>query len=698
MKRNKIAFLIISLIVFIFIIFFGPMDIFTHGYYSEEVDIVKLVADDLWGEISLAEDYEVQFTPQHNHMVGVEIYLKNHPVGNTGNLILTILNNEEKIIDKIDLDLSKVMEDSWYKVYTSAKLKEGQLYKLNISATNCPIIPCLQMVNPEYLPTEELKGNVLISFAYGKSTFTAQNKALICLFIISVWLFLIYKLLEVKRGKLVKLVSMILFITSVLAWNYMYNSMDNQNTSFSGFQLDSESLVTDVIYAEKMGKYYTDISGFGLGKYYDLNGRLNVQGASYLTDDNWLNGYSRTINAIIVNSNVYSKKVAVVGNQIEFSNGDVEKIVEIFDDDSNIIIHLKGEDVSYEKNGALNEASFLDENGEQLHKNLISAYNSQYGLQGKFFRYLAHYMGVTSLKLSCSVMTAFVFAIIVILISTKYNNILGGCFLVTFWLSPWIVNFARNLYWVEFTWFIPMVIGLFCSWKILDRKCRIVSYILAFIAILCKSLCGYEYITAVMMGLIAFLLVDFIRAVVEKNRALAFLTLRTIIIIGTVALLGFLAAICIHAQLRGNGNLIEGIKTIYERDVLRRTAGADLNNFNPVYWDSFNASIWQVYCQYFHFSTEVITGITGNLFSILCIVPLCILGIEARKKLNVELLAMYVVFFLLSISWFILAKSHSYIHTTMNYVLWYFGFIQICFYIIVNKVVSVFNNVEKKEG
>ena len=43
----------------------------------------------------------------------------------------------------------------------------------------------------------------------------------------------------------------------------------------------------------------------------------------------------------------------------------------------------------------------------------------------------------------------------------------------------------------------------------------------------------------------------------------------------------------------------------------------------------------------------------------------------------------YTVSFLATISWFVLAKAHSYIHTHMNYVLWYFGFVQVCLYILI---------------
>lgn len=688
-KKNRNIFIIISMIMLFLVVAVGPLDLFTHGYYSEEIDVSQIAEEDFLGEIDLSEqDYFMQFSPQKSHMAGIELYLNNQPAGNTGSMVIEVSNSAGKKVDKITVDLNRVTEASWYKVYTSASLKQGQIYTLSISVMNCDTVPHLQLVNQDYLSDEIIQGNALVSFAYAQSTFTFQNKIIMLLFVISLWVFMLYKLLDQKNRNVFKSISFIVFVTAILSWNYMYNSMDNQNTSFGDFQSDSESLVTDVIYAEEDGEYFRQDNekGFGLGGYITLS--------NYTTDDDWLNGFSRTENALLLNTNDYTKEVAIVGNQVQFKNGDIQQITSVSDDGSYIYIGLSGDKTSSAKNGSLDDAVFLDSNGNQLHKGLEAAYKSQYGLQGKVFRRFARNMNeddmLSNLHLICSLLTALIFAVIVWLISRKYNNILAGCFFATFWLSPWIINFARNLYWVEFTWFIPMAIGLFCAWKISDKKCRIVSYIMTFIAITGKCLCGYEYITVVMMGLIAFLFVDFVKAFDEKKCQKSILVFRTIIIIGVIALCGFMVAICIHAPLRGDGNLIEGIKNIIKQDVLRRTAGADLNDFQLVYWDSFNASVWQTFCTYFHFSTEIITGITGNLFPLLCIIPLCIFGYEVKnKRLNTELLTMYCVFFLTSISWFVLAKSHSYIHTHMNYVLWYFGFVQVCFYIIINKIVSV---------
>ena len=124
--------------------------------------------------------------------------------------------------------------------------------------------------------------------------------------------------------------------------------------------------------------------------------------------------------------------------------------------------------------------------------------------------------------------------------------------------------------------------------------------------------------------------------------------------------------------------------------------GGDKNKFARVYWNSFDASIFEVCCKYFNFSTNIISGIPGKLFPLLSIAPLAIFAYDYRQgKLSIECLSMYIVFFLTCISWFVLAKSHSYIHTHMNYVLWYFGFVQICLYVCTIKCTEIYKNINK---
>lgn len=325
-------------------------------------------------------------------------------------------------------------------------------------------------------------------------------------------------------------------------------------------------------------------------------------------------------------------------------------------------------------------------------------YQSQYGLQGRIFVFLSHFVGVETLHLVCAFFFAVTGMIIVCLIAQKYNRLLAATFYLTFLLSPWITDFARNLYWVEFTWFLPMAVGLFCAWKIDSVRYRYLCYAAAFLSLLVKSLCGYEYVSTVMMGLIQFLVVDILIALTRKERGKATVLFRSILGIGIAAVAGFAIALVIHAYYRGSGSIIHGIVNIYKQDVLRRTLGGNPFNYREGNIASLDCSIWDAVCGYFKFETQIITGIDGNLFPLLCTVPLVVFYCDAReKKLDLQNVFLYFITFLGPLSWFALAKAHSVAHMGMNYVLWYFGFVQICIYILVKKILDVVHRKEPVE-
>lgn len=685
MKISRIIAVIVTIFTILFVICIGPMDVFHHGFYSDVVDYDMIAAEDHLENVDLRNGaFEMTFSPIKRHFKGFELNLINQPDGNTGTLLLQIFDSSNRQVDAISVDLSKVYATMWSQVYINKELKEGEVYVLRISAGECATVPFLQIVTPDYLTDENLSGDLLMGYAYADSTFSSQEKILIFFFGMVLCGFVWAKTLEGAVGKRLKQVSLFLLFTTILSWNYLYNSMDHYADSlFVEFQSDSEKLVSGVIAAEHNGIWFEqDESGYGLGSYRDIKGYSD-----------W-NGYLMEVPALQVITNEYTEKIADLACYLEFENGDVFLITGMEEQGDYTVIRLDTDVVLTEaKYGDVRNIIFYDANMTRLAGGNLTAYKSQYGLQGKIFRHLARHMNyegvIENLHLICAMATAAVFVMITFLIRIKYNRIFAGCYLITFWLSPWIVSFARNLYWVEFTWFLPMAAGLFCAWKIDDKGCRLCSYIFAFVAIVVKCLCGYEYITSIMMGMIIFLTADLVVVLARRDRGQAKLIFRTIFILGGVALLGFASAICIHAQMRGNGDIAKGITDIFQQDVLRRTTGTDLSEFSEELWPSFNASVWEVLCRYFHFSTEIIPGLGGNLFPVLCIVPIILLAYQEKR--DVEKTALYVVSFLSAISWFCLAKAHSYIHTHMNYVLWYMGYVQVCFYIIVTGILRRWN-------
>lgn len=702
-KRKTIILMIISVIAILCIYLIGPGDVFVNGFNCSPVAYDQIPAEKMYHTVSLENQaYETIFVPQEKHFAGVEVIL-NNPAGNSGKLILEICKLNGKIIKRTTVQLNKVPSDMWYSVYASAELKPQTEYMLRIKAEEYKFAPELYMVDDIYLPVEAASGNLLISYAYAESSLTLSDKILFILYVIVFWLAGCTIILRnTKYAKIVKTSTVLLFLTVILTWNYVYNSMDDQNSAFGDFQSDSESIVMNVLAAEHNA---VEVCNFGLGFYSDVTGTWYPYSyaRTSVTNDSFINGYSLLESAIGLNESEYTKMAALTGNYVSFPNGDVLRITDVQPEqvqngdkvEKYLKVYLDTTDIMDENRyGNINGITFLNAQKESYPVGMLTPYTSQYGLQGKVFRHLMHFIkyenAVTVFHVLCSIAAASVFVIIVFMLYKKYDLLFAGCFYITFWLSPWIVNFARNLYWLEFLWFAPMAIGLFCAWKINSRKCRIASYVAAFIAITVKCLCGYEYISSIMLGLIAFLLIDLLIALAAKQKKKLLLLFRTILIIGVIALLGFFAAICMHAVFKGNGQLLEGIKRIIQEDVLRRTSGGNLSDFDSANWPAFNASYWTVICKYFKFSTQIIVGIQGNVFPVLCSVPILIFIYDiCNNKVNIQWMSMYLVFFITAISWFVLAKSHSYFHTHINFVLWYFGYIQVCFYIIIQRCIQI---------
>jgi hypothetical protein len=154
--------------------------------------------------------------------------------------------------------------------------------------------------------------------------------------------------------------------------------------------------------------------------------------------------------------------------------------------------------------GSLDESGFglgrLDADG------VYNSYESQVGLQGIVFGFLNYNLplgdGVKALSMCCAAMMAFTVGLMSVLLVRRFSYVMGITFAIVFAFSPWVTAFARNLYWVEFTWLLPWVVGLLVSLYGESKMARRLCYAGAFLTILIKSLCGYEYLSAVTIGVV----------------------------------------------------------------------------------------------------------------------------------------------------------------------------------------------------
>jgi len=319
----------------------------------------------------------------------------------------------------------------------------------------------------------------------------------------------------------------------------------------------------------------------------------------------------------------------------------------------------------------------------------MAAYNSQIGLHGWVFYFFTKYIirnSLSVLRIGCCLLLALVLSLICYQLYKKYGLLLSSSFYLASILSPWLRNFSTNLCNVAFTWFIPMLLGIIC---LNNLNKRFWLYPLFFLTMLVRTACGYDYIPVIMLTSIMFLVPEWIYSI-KRNKKQSKLLFKAIFGVGISSLLGFASAFIIHSYMRGDGNILAGIDDIYRNTALRRTVGVIGNSESPeaVYASSFD--VLRMYLRNYKYGVS--NNTTGRYaLSLLMLFPICILfrKIMKRQHLLNRDTYLFIFSFITCISWFILGKQHSYVHTHLNYVMWYMGFIQIGTYLILKYILKI---------
>ena len=328
-------------------------------------------------------------------------------------------------------------------------------------------------------------------------------------------------------------------------------------------------------------------------------------------------------------------------------------------------------------------------------------YKSAVGIQGYMWSFAyrifndleqkrnhTHLKSLKPLYVICSALSAISVLIVAFLLGKIFGKLFGVVFFVSMFLSPWITNYGNNLYHNFWAWLLPCVFS-FSIFLLLyknDKKpkkftifCLCAGYVLAMFF---KSLMSYEYLTSIVLfSLSPFFIAPFMAKLKATNLNLKSLA-KQIATLFALSVLGFCFAFSIQSTMRGNGDFSAGVQKIYKEDFLRRMIGGNAQDFKPVYSDSLNANAIQVIAKYLDFHTPIIVGLhfKGAFLSlILANVLLLIFAFKGAQRRYFG--AMFAVFALVAISWFVLGKSHSFIHTHMNFVVWYLGFVAVLLYI-----------------
>ena len=315
------------------------------------------------------------------------------------------------------------------------------------------------------------------------------------------------------------------------------------------------------------------------------------------------------------------------------------------------------------------------------------AYRSQYGIQGIAFSRIHQYLRfgkLSHLRRINSVLLAVVLVSFFFLYRRIYDHRFAVIFLATMVCSPWVIWFARNLYWAPFLWFVP---ALLAAMLYLARgtKTRAVLLLGIAFAVFMKSLAGYEYITTVVLFTCSVFVIGPFFKGTEQSPVIDW---RMLLLVFTACCVGFLGALLIHARTRGD-TIVAGLQAIYRGEVQRRLYGDPSLFGQPNIKASLEASPLAVVHRYIaNWHSDLVAWLPGYLFKLL--IGVAVAGIVykllVRHNTRWRDLVVFASLFVVPVSWFVIGKAHSFDHPHMNFVLWYFGFVAALVYVAFNTV------------
>ncbi len=357
-------------------------------------------------------------------------------------------------------------------------------------------------------------------------------------------------------------------------------------------------------------------------------------------------------------------------------------------------------------------------------------YTAQYGLQIRVFNFLVNQCGFSlkALKMLSSFLLACVIVGLAYSIRRHISRLAAGVFFLVLLTGPWVIIFSNNLYWVTFTWFLPMLVTFVLAPKLNQgKKWMFIMTICMFFAFLLKFLCGYEYITTIVLAS----LIPMVFLGIKTSDSYPKILLRTgAVFITSIA--AFLIAIAMHSSsLKKSGydsssvivNIINKRTASGSPDeVAKRIVSSSDPNETPerlmggeeIIRKSLEASYLSVFVKYLHNEdmipwlsllrvsdsdnkkTRLIANHIKNfqwqslmesenfgvilrllpfILNKLFLITIITVSFYAAFRLPFCYFATLTLSFAAPVSWFIMAKAHSHAHTHMNYVLWYLFFV-----------------------
>jgi hypothetical protein len=308
----------------------------------------------------------------------------------------------------------------------------------------------------------------------------------------------------------------------------------------------------------------------------------------------------------------------------------------------------------------------------------LGSYNSQFGLNAWLDTLLSSVF-TSSERLQLFFLysiTALGNALLVLGILYLINNYLGKIpALVAFilFIQPWPSAMFHSVYWSIWVKFLPAA-ATYCVFRFKLSATR--SFVAITLCSIFTFLSGYEFSTLVMMGAISvvFLFIEFEMANFESS-------VKGILRVALSVLSGFSCALFIHyIQLVNLMGSKESASKFLLETITKRTGATNLK-VDSAFTESLLSSPIQVLNTYLEFPAigspknfPIISTISvaATIAIVYLLTLLTISSIPGNLSVSLKkCFSVWLVGLLGPLGWIFLARPHSYIHTHINFSLWY---------------------------
>lgn len=335
---------------------------------------------------------------------------------------------------------------------------------------------------------------------------------------------------------------------------------------------------------------------------------------------------------------------------------------------------------------------------EKLSVSGFEPYSSQPGIQGQIYHLLLHLFpfhgwgAILFLQCIVSLFTAIVLTYWIDWLYREWGESVAWCNVLFIITGSYIVLFARNLYWVLGAFYIPFIVSL----KWLEKDSNISNRSLFhlsgvfFLAFFIKGLLtGFEYVSTIcLMALLPFLYYGIRDQWGERKFWRRIIAASA----GTGAGMIATAIVLIVQLIPEKGSLKEAVYYLWYSLGKRSYAEVSSYTFDEYVETSIRSDLWKVLQTYFEkpvwdishlFSVDWIKPYVSwtvsdfvTLFVLISIVSVCYVVFHRNFSLKMKAMGITLCFSIIPpLSWFVLFKGHSFVHTPMNAIVWSMPFL-----------------------